>query len=294
MNDQHIAQSQETAHDAFLSNVGSLLTQRVADEPSRYEAQIASNFASYLRNRRLQLKLSRAELAQQADATEFELYVLEEGMLLPRQIEYVLLRKLANALDEDVELFALILERDIAHVDRKKEADSLRLLGSWRETLLHSAKKRQGWALAEWLQNKQEMIQQLVLSVQRAARPTAISTLLSNPRSNTCIAALTCFVLIWFGAQSFLAEPLANRNDGQSSAQSASVDPIYVVEQRGSLEIAYFVYSKVDRSWPEHAVHFIVDQQFVATVSYIEAPMRRNRWGCDMSLGNEYGPCSVS
>ena len=296
MSNQQVAQSQEMGDDAFLSTVGSLLTQRVAAGPSPYEAEVANNFATYLRNRRQQLGLTQADVAQLADATEFELYALEQSMLLPREIEYVLLRKLARALDENVELFALLLERDIARIDRQSNIEPLQPVGLGHGVPAPNAKKRHGWRSGEWMLSMQKRIPNLFLSVRHIMRTAASSVRLLLPQPSGHAVGLICFALFLLGVNSFLAAPIEERGNVQASAPIISVDPEWVAseyafEQRGPLEI---VYTDKDKVWSEHMAYFIVDQQRVATVLYVEEPTRLNRWGCDMSLGNAYGPCKLS
>lgn len=75
--------------------------------------EIARNFGEYLKATRLMHGYqTRLELAIEAGLPEAEIVALEHGLILYNQIKFESLQALAEVLDEDIETFALLLERE--------------------------------------------------------------------------------------------------------------------------------------------------------------------------------------
>jgi len=258
MNKQHLRQTQELDHDAFLSTVGSLLTQRVVEGPSPHETKTATNFADYLRIRRQQLGLTRATIAQKTDATEFDIYVLEQGMLPPRQIGYVLLRRLAGALDEDVKLLALILERDIAECSGQRFSVASKLSARWMDTLIR---------------NYQQSICSFQLSTSLAIAILSILLILPSARQLTPLPANS------------IPTPELSMAVGQHSILLEES-----IENRNNLEI---VYTDADSSTLGSSIYFSVNKQRVATVNYSETPVHFDSGLCDVKFKRMYRACPL-
>lgn len=291
MNRQKIAQAAVTDHDAYLADVGSLLTQRVADGPSAHDAQIGRNFGAYLKATRQQQGLSLAELAQQVDKREFDIYMVEQGMVHPRKIEYVLLRKLAVVLDEEIELLMLMLERDIiVTVAPKKNAVPLQVIDKWNGTLLSIYEKREEWSTGRWL-GKTWMREK------KASTQHFLSLMQGAMRFSTVYAVgILCLILFLPTMRLFLNAPTDAATNTDVPTQATMLDRDYI--NRVYINGLEIIYADKDSYWSERA-HMVVDPQRIAVVNYIaaqplEKPLHRNRWGCDMRLGNEYGPCSTS
>lgn len=249
MNNQYDRQPQlDENYDSYLAGVGALLTQRVADAPSQRETKTAHNFAAYLRTVREQRGLSRAELARQIDKSEFELYSLEQGMLLSSQIDYVLLRQLAQALDEEADLLALILERDIFG-SATKQRIGFHKIGQPFES-----------DIGRWLHRLRMVISPALLS----------------PRLSMVMAMVAfCLLLLSPTNNIFFTDRAGSMPASPHTAFDKQLDrsPNYTIERRKHLQI---VYTNPDKSSPENSAYFAVDPQRVAMVSYLGKPIRRN------------------
>lgn len=75
--------------------------------------QAAVTFGNYLKSHRLTLGMPRLKFAEQVQVSEAELFALEHGMIPATKIEATTLTLIAEVLNEEVEFFEMLLERDI-------------------------------------------------------------------------------------------------------------------------------------------------------------------------------------
>lgn len=254
MNNQYDKQSLlDDSHNSYLAGVGSLLMQRVATAPSQREIETAHNFAAYLRAAREQRGLSRAELARQIDKSEFDVYSLEQEMVLSNQIDYALLRRLATALNEDADLLALILERDIAGSATKQQADPTKAGQPFDSNIGRWIRRLRTVTSPSLLLPRPSMVMATMMAM------VVLCLLLLSPTSER---------LLTNSAESTPSVSLQSR-----SGEQLDFSPDYTTERRKRLQI---VYTNPNKSSPENSAYFAVDPQRVAMVSYLGKPLRRN------------------
>ncbi len=124
-----------TQHGDFFEDLGGILAEYHGNhhvdpsDSSGYVDTYALNFAGYLQAARCNAGLSVQELAQQAELSEAEVFALERALILSTEILSSTLYALAKALDEDIDDFALLLEREIPKPDL--EGMPARLQNGW-------------------------------------------------------------------------------------------------------------------------------------------------------------------
>lgn len=115
--------------DQFLADFGDVVTHHVVthhvhahsattiDNTHNADYHIdMSAFASYIQTARNYQNLSVAQLAQKIGRTEAFVVGLENGLVVSADVDTRLLCRLATALDEDIAIFAALLERPVVPV----------------------------------------------------------------------------------------------------------------------------------------------------------------------------------
>lgn len=109
--------------EQFLRQVGGLLTKRIVTQQETKEQKAAIEFGSYLTAARTSRGLSRAALAQQVGVADTAIYALEHGLCDTIQHNHQFLNQLAVALDDDVDLFYMMLRVPVPVVQQQSIKD---------------------------------------------------------------------------------------------------------------------------------------------------------------------------
>lgn len=233
-------------HDKYLADLGILLADRVATSLSERDIKATNNFATYIRAVREQRGLSQEEVAQQTGQSEFELRCLENGMVLNSQVDYVLLRKLATALNQDVDLLALMLERDIAGAGAKRRVRSEPFKRVWRNIF------------GQWLHT------------------VSTAPILSLRMSAALATIVLCLVLLSPGNNALFPDSIDSTRPSSQRVETVGGTPAEAISNHKTVrrEHLQIVYTHSNHSNPENLAYFAVDHQRVAMVSYIGKRIR--------------------
>ncbi len=108
--------------DSFFTEFRNILVTRCGDNSLETDQDngAAQDFARYLRAARSNAGWSPQELAKKANLSEVEIIALERGLIPSTRIKPESLRTLAKALGEDIDDFALMLEREIPEPQAKE------------------------------------------------------------------------------------------------------------------------------------------------------------------------------
>lgn len=91
-----------------------LLCRRIAASGSPQAMNdLALKFGTYLSTERNFAGLTRAQLSKQSGVSEIEIYALEHGLVPPAEIDHQSLLRIAQAFNDDIELYARMLKQTI-------------------------------------------------------------------------------------------------------------------------------------------------------------------------------------
>lgn len=110
-------QSSPSSLKSFSVEFGKLLFQHHKDVANKETDKRAKGFARYLRAARLNAGLTPTELALRAEIPDVIVYGLERGLIHSTSIESGHLQRLARVLGEDLNIFGLLLGREITRSD---------------------------------------------------------------------------------------------------------------------------------------------------------------------------------